>query len=165
MRGGHAQYPGFTPKSSEVAAGLLVFLYLVQNLPQPGMQRVIFVPHSFFAFCCSRCLARYRPCSKGSQVPACLTWALLFRSCVTLGNPHPLSEPPFSLSRTGKKSAANQAPCIQLSGDTSSCCPGGGVSLGGNSPSSAPQRLSRWRTLGAHTLGAGLGGRAAMGKR
>ena len=45
---------------------------------------------------------------------------------MTLGNPHPLSEPPFSLSRTGKKSTANQAPCIKLSGDTSSCCPGGG---------------------------------------
>ena len=42
--GGHARYPAFTSKSSEVAVGLLVFLLLVQNLSQAGMQVVIFSP-------------------------------------------------------------------------------------------------------------------------
>ena len=45
---GHAQYPTFTPSSSEVAAGILVFLYrIVHNLPQLPMHTVIF---SFFVF-------------------------------------------------------------------------------------------------------------------
>ena len=31
---GQAQSPAFAPDSSEVAAGVLIFLYLVQNLPR-----------------------------------------------------------------------------------------------------------------------------------
>ena len=42
---GHARYPAFASGSSEVAAGFLVFLYLVvHNLPQLYMHAVIFSP-------------------------------------------------------------------------------------------------------------------------
>ena len=42
---GHAQYPIFASGSSEVAIGLLVFLYtLVHNLPQLHMHAAVFSP-------------------------------------------------------------------------------------------------------------------------
>ena len=41
---GHAQCPAFAPSSSEVAVGVLDFLYLVHNLPQLDMHTVIFSP-------------------------------------------------------------------------------------------------------------------------
>ena len=45
---GHGQHPAFAPSSSEVAAEILVFLYLtVHNLPQLRMHSSL-VPCSFF---------------------------------------------------------------------------------------------------------------------
>lgn len=41
---GQTRYPAFAPHSSEVAFGILVFLYLVHNLPQLHMHMVIFSP-------------------------------------------------------------------------------------------------------------------------
>ena len=41
----HVPHPAFAPDTSEVAVGLLVFLYLVvHNLPQLGLEAVIFSP-------------------------------------------------------------------------------------------------------------------------
>ena len=41
--GVHSQYPAFAPSSSEVAVGVLVFLYLVvHDLPQLCLHTVIF---------------------------------------------------------------------------------------------------------------------------
>ena len=41
----HGLYSAFAPSSSEVAVGFLVFLYLVvHNLPQLGLEAVIFSP-------------------------------------------------------------------------------------------------------------------------
>ena len=40
---GHVQSPIFAPLTSEVAAGVLVFLCLVHNLPQLPMHAIIFV--------------------------------------------------------------------------------------------------------------------------
>ena len=52
---GHAQYPAFAPGSSRVAVGF-------------------FGLFSFCVFCCSgRGVSRYKHCSRGSQVPACVT--------------------------------------------------------------------------------------------
>ena len=57
----------FAPRSSEVAFGFLVFLYLVHNFPQLHMYTIIF---SSFVFCCwRRRLSRCKHYSKGSQVP------------------------------------------------------------------------------------------------
>jgi len=42
---GHEQYPVFAPGFSEVAIGILVFLYtLVHNLPQLHMHTAVFSP-------------------------------------------------------------------------------------------------------------------------
>ena len=45
--GGHVQSPASVPGSSEVAAGFLVFLYLVWNFPQLCMHAVTFSPIHF----------------------------------------------------------------------------------------------------------------------
>ena len=43
-----AQYPVLARRTSELAVGFLVFLYLVHNLPQLCMDTVIFSPLHFF---------------------------------------------------------------------------------------------------------------------
>ena len=55
--------------------GFLVFLYfVVHNLPRLYMHAVIFSPSPYFVLRCSRIgVSRCKHCSKGSQVPACLT--------------------------------------------------------------------------------------------
>lgn len=61
--------------SSEVAVGFFSFLgvslnFIVHNLPQLLIHAVIFIPDSFFAFCCSsRGLSRCKHCSK--KIPRC----------------------------------------------------------------------------------------------
>ena len=83
---GQAQYPAFVPAPCFAVGSLdvavywwwffffLVFLRLVHNLSQLCMHTVIFVTYRFLIFCSLRKhLFRCRHCSKGSQVPACLT--------------------------------------------------------------------------------------------
>ena len=43
-----------TRDASEVAAGFLVFLYLVHNLPNCICRQLFLVSYSFFIFCCLR---------------------------------------------------------------------------------------------------------------
>ena len=63
----HVQYPDFTPDTSEVAVGFLVFCILFIICPNCACMQLFLVPYSFF--CCSRrLLSRCRHCSKGSQV-------------------------------------------------------------------------------------------------
>ena len=76
--GADRQYPAFAPGSSEVEVG---FFYLcvsfVQNLSQLCMHAVIFSPIWFLCILLleERCVQvrALQHCSKGSQVPACLT--------------------------------------------------------------------------------------------
>ena len=74
---GHAQYPAFAAGSSKVAVGFLVFVSFVQNLPQLCMH-IIFSPVQSLCILLleERCVQvqKLQHCSKGSQVPACLTF-------------------------------------------------------------------------------------------
>ena len=65
---GHVQSPASVPGSSEVAAGFLVFLYLVWNFPQLCMHAVTFS----VSYCWRRGLCRYKHLSEGPQASACL---------------------------------------------------------------------------------------------
>ena len=69
----HVQYPDFTPDTSEVAVGFLVFCILFIICPNCACMQLFLASYSFFIFCClRRHLSRCRHCSKGSHVPACL---------------------------------------------------------------------------------------------
>ena len=75
--------PCFCSQHLRSGSWVLVFLYLiVHNLPNCTCTQLFLVPYiSFFVFCCwRRCLSRCKPCSKGAQVPACLSFiaCLLF---------------------------------------------------------------------------------------
>lgn len=68
---GHAEHPDFAPDSSEMTVGFLSFgiSLPVICLNCTWMQLLVF-PYGFFVFVCSRrCLLRYKPSSKGPQVP------------------------------------------------------------------------------------------------
>ena len=71
----HVWYPVFAPGTSEVTVGVLAFLYLVaHNLSHCSGMQSFLVPFSFFVSCClRRFLSRCKQCTKGSQVPACLS--------------------------------------------------------------------------------------------
>ena len=73
---GHAQYPAFAADSSKVAFGVfwsfcILFLYLIRSYCT--CMKLFLIPYSFFVFCWLRKhLSRYKHCSQGSQIPACL---------------------------------------------------------------------------------------------
>ena len=70
----HVWYPVFALGTSEVTVGVLAFLYLVvHNLSHCSGMQSFLVPFSFFVSCCLRFLSRCKQCTKGSQVPACLS--------------------------------------------------------------------------------------------
>ena len=59
------QYLAFAPGFSEVAVGVLVFLYLLSRIcPKCACMQLFLVPH-----CSRRYLSRCKHCSKGSLVP------------------------------------------------------------------------------------------------
>ena len=68
LSAGYVRIPCFCPGSLEAAAGFLVFLYLVHNLPQLHLHPAIFSPFGFFVFCFRRRrLSRCKHCSKGTR--------------------------------------------------------------------------------------------------
>ena len=66
-----SMYPAFSPGTSEVAAGFLVFSVLVLRIcPNCLCMQLFLVLYSFFIFCCwRRRLFKCEHCSKGSQIP------------------------------------------------------------------------------------------------
>ena len=69
--------PCFSPDTSEVAVGFLVFLYLVHSLPR--LHAVVFSPLQFPCIgCWRRGLSRGKQCSGGSRVPACLGRSVMY---------------------------------------------------------------------------------------
>ena len=74
------------------------YLCIFLSIICPTVPPQFLFPYSFFYFCCLRCLARCKHCSKGPQVPACLKtskWntgiicccCLVTKSCLTLCDP------------------------------------------------------------------------------
>ena len=69
----HAQYPALLPTPQKWQLGFWSFCILFIICPNGACTQLFLVPYRFFVFCCSRRrLSRWKHCSKGSQVPACL---------------------------------------------------------------------------------------------
>ena len=81
-RQGHAQCPAIAPDRPVLLLALQNWWLGFQSLcillsricPNCTFTQLFLVPYRFFVFCCwRRHLSRCKPCSRGSQVPACLT--------------------------------------------------------------------------------------------
>ena len=81
-RQGHAQCPTIAPDCPVLLLALQNWWLGFQSLcillsricPNCTFTQLFLVPYRFFVFCCwRRHLSRCKPCSRGSQVPACLT--------------------------------------------------------------------------------------------
>ena len=72
----HAQYPAFALGSSEVGVGFLWSLCILSVIrSNRSCTQLFLVLYNFFVFCCSRRhVFRRKHRSKGSQVPACLSY-------------------------------------------------------------------------------------------
>ena len=123
---GHAQYPAFARNTllslralQKRHLGFWSFcIFLSRICSNCACTHLFLVPYSFFVFCCSRC----KHCSKGSQVPACLSLNFFSENRENRGESgHTYCDPGpgehvcrMLVSRVGQQERRGQASCCPL---------------------------------------------------